>query len=56
MFKDFPILGEDSWPAAVASQFVWRTAPDAYWAWHSGLFAMQGDEGSGWTSAGNFVA
>lgn len=54
--KDFPILGDDSWAAAEASQFVWETAPESYWAWHRGLFERQGPERSGWASPESLVA
>lgn len=55
VFKQFPILGEDSWTAAEASLHVWRTTPAIYWEWHGGLFERQGSEGSGWASAGNIL-
>lgn len=54
--KDFPILGADSIAAARASQFVWESAPADYWAWHRGLFEIQGPERSGWASPDRIVA
>lgn len=56
VFKDFPILGEDSWTAAAASQHLWENDPEEYWAWHRGMFEMQGAERSGWASAENVLA
>lgn len=56
VFKDFPILGGDSWTAAAASQHVWTNDPEEYWAWHRGMFEMQGAERSGWASAENVLA
>jgi protein-disulfide isomerase len=52
--KDFPILGDDSWRAAQASQYVWEHAPGSYWAWHHGLFERQG--APGWASTDGLVA
>lgn len=43
LYVDFPVLGEDSRLAAQASRFVWRTAPEVFWAWHRGLFEAQGE-------------
>lgn len=56
VFKDFPIVGSDSWAAAQASEFVWSTAPGQYWAWHRALYEAQGQERSGWASASELVA
>lgn len=56
VFKDLPILGDDSWVAAEASQFVWDRSPSSYWAWHRGLYEIQGPERSGWASADRIVA
>lgn len=55
VFKDFPILGDDSWTAARASEHVWATAPGSYWSWHAAVFAAQGPERSGWASASRLV-
>lgn len=51
VFKDFPIVGEDSWTAARASTFVWESTPSAYWAWRETVFDAQGGENDGWASA-----
>lgn len=51
VLKDDPFIGEDSWRAAIASQFVWRTDPQDFWAWSQGIYARQGAENSGWASA-----
>lgn len=56
VFKDMPFIGDDSWTAAEASQHVWSTRPDLYWAWHRGLYEMQGAERSGWASVDRIVA
>lgn len=32
VFKDLPVVGDDSWTAAEASQQVWQDSPEAYWA------------------------
>lgn len=56
VFKDFPIIGEDSWTAAEASQHVWRTTPERYWEWHRAIYEAQGAERSGWASADNLVS
>lgn len=56
VFKDFPIVGDDSWSAAEASQHVWVTTPERYWTWHRALYEAQGAERSGWASAQNLVA
>lgn len=40
-FVDFPVLGRDSYLAAAASRFVWRTAPDVFWTWHRAMFEKQ---------------
>ncbi|MFA5862341.1 MAG: thioredoxin domain-containing protein, partial [Candidatus Thermoplasmatota archaeon] len=55
VFKDFPIVGDDSWTAAQASQSVWGSAPAIYWQWHQGLFQVQGPERSGWASIDHIV-
>lgn len=56
VFKDLPILGEDSWTAAQASQSVWTTTPDLYWTWHRAVFEAQGEERSGWANASGLAA
>lgn len=55
-FKDLPILGDDSWAAAQASQHVWETSPDSYWAWHRHIYESQGSERSGWARPEQLVA
>ncbi|MFA5862007.1 MAG: thioredoxin domain-containing protein [Candidatus Thermoplasmatota archaeon] len=56
VWKDFAFIGEDSWHAAVASDFVWRTAPASWSHWNQGLFGIQGAERSGWASVDNLVS
>lgn len=59
VFIEFPYIGSNSMTAAVMNQCVWRTVkesnPDAYWRWHSSVFAVQGTENSGWASKANLL-
>lgn len=50
VFVNYPVVGDDSKLAAMASHQVWRQAPQAYWAWHKAMFEAQGEENSGWAS------
>lgn len=56
VFKDFPIVGEDSTTAAEASQCVWENNPDAWLDWHHHVFANQGQPDSGWADDDGLVA
>lgn len=55
VFVPFPVLGEDSVRAAEAAHFVWRQAPEAYWAWHVAMYEAQREENSGWASLENVL-
>lgn len=50
VFKDFAFLGPDSVKLAVMARAVWAAAPDKFYEWHQGIFAVQGREGSGWAT------
>lgn len=45
VFKEYPILGEDSLFAARAALAVWRLAPARYFAFHSAMMAAKGTLG-----------
>lgn len=54
-FIPFPVLGPDSVTAAQAAHYVWRNAPQVYWAWHKAMYDAQGPENTGWASKEKIV-
>lgn len=42
IFKEFPLRGPDALEASRAALAVWRVTPDAYMAFHNGLFEANG--------------
>jgi len=42
IYKEFPVLGEDSVRAARAALAVWRTAPEKYEAFHNAMVTVSG--------------
>lgn len=50
IYVNFPFIGPDSTTAAVAGRAVYRQDPDAFWHFHHGLFAAQGDERRQWAT------
>jgi protein-disulfide isomerase len=51
VFKHFPVFGQDSATAAMASMCAHEQG--MFWEFHDHLYANQGFENSGWASADN---
>ncbi|HXK38215.1 MAG TPA: thioredoxin domain-containing protein [Candidatus Paceibacterota bacterium] len=48
VFKGYPVLGQDSYSAALAERGVWSAYPDKFFKWHEQMFAKQDEENGGW--------
>lgn len=51
VYKDFSFLGADSDTLGHYGRAVWAVAPDKFAAWHSAIYANQGEENTGWATA-----
>jgi len=50
VFKDFSFLGPDSDTLGHAGRAVWQVAPQKFSAWHTAVYADQGEENTGWAT------
>jgi protein-disulfide isomerase len=51
VYKDFSFLGTDSDTLGHYGRAVWAVAPEKFEAWHSAIYADQGEENTGWATA-----
>lgn len=56
VFKGFPVLGNDSYSAALAERGIWELAPDKFYEWHKQMFVKQDAENAGWGNRKDIVA
>jgi protein-disulfide isomerase len=56
VFKGYPVLGQDSYSAALAERGIWTAYPDIFFKWHEQMFAKQDDENKGWGNRQDILA
>lgn len=56
VFKGYPVLGQDSYSAALAERGIWATYPGQFYEWHKQMFEKQDAENSGWGNRQDILA
>lgn len=56
VFKGYPVLGQDSYSAALAERGIWEAYPDKFFEWHKQMFVKQDEENKGWGNRQDILA